>query len=85
MIETLRRTVTLFAAVAALSTLVGAGAPAQAAEGQRCFRASQCQGPLPFFCIQCSNGQFACPHWACVRHRCVVQTCVGGNHVAPNR
>ena len=27
----------------------------------------------------------ACPHWACVRHRCVVQTCVGGNHVAPNR
>jgi hypothetical protein len=67
-----------------LSMLVGAGAPAQAQEGARCIRASQCKGPLPLFCVQCGDGHYACPHWACVRHRCVVQTCTG-NRVAPNR
>jgi hypothetical protein len=84
MLKTLARSTLLLAAAVTVSTLFGAGSPAQAQEPQFCIRASQCHGILPLFCIQCSNGQFACPHWACVRHRCVVQTCPG-NRVAPNR
>jgi len=84
MIKSLPRTASLFAAIVALSMLVGAGAPAQAQEGARCNTASQCHGILPLFCVQCGDGHYACPHWACVRHRCAVQTCTG-NRVAPNR
>lgn len=48
-------------------------APAQAAE--RCTRASQCHGPLPQICERCSDGHFACAHWACVDHRCEIEIC----------
>lgn len=65
----------LFAATVALSASLGLGAPAQAAEEGRCIIAKQCHGPLPQICEKCSNGHEACAHWACVRHRCVVQVC----------
>jgi hypothetical protein len=63
-----------FAAIVALSALACAGAPAQAAEGARCLRASQCHGALPHICRRC-DGHTACAHWACVRHRCEIRTC----------
>jgi hypothetical protein len=74
MIKALTRSSMLsFAAIIALSALVGA--PAQALE--RCARASQCHGALPQICMRCSGGQFSCAHWACVRHTCEVQICNG--------
>lgn len=73
MIKILTKSSPLLAAAIALSALVGAAAPAQAAA--RCVRASQCHGPLPQICVKCRNGRTECAHWACVAHRCVVQTC----------
>jgi hypothetical protein len=73
MLKTLTRTLPLFAGIVALSALVGA--PAQAGEGARCLKASQCRGPLPDICMKCRNGHSACAHWACVHHRCVVRIC----------
>jgi hypothetical protein len=74
MIKTLMRTATLFVAVVALNALAGFGAPAQAA-GERCRVADECHGPLPQICERCRDGHEACAHWACVRHRCVVEIC----------
>jgi hypothetical protein len=73
MIKALTRSPTLFAAIVTLNALVGG--PVQAAE--RCTTAQQCHGPLPQICMRCSGGQFACAHWACVRHACEVQMCGG--------
>jgi hypothetical protein len=70
MVKALTRTSLLFAAIIALSALVGA--PAQAAY---CVRASQCHGPLPDLCIKCPNGHNGCAHHACVHHKCVVRYC----------
>jgi hypothetical protein len=69
--KALTRTATLLAAIVAVSAL--AGASAQAAE--RCRTAEECKGPLPQICMRCKDGKDACAHWACVRHRCVVETC----------
>lgn len=69
--KALTRTATLLAAIVAVSAL--AGVSAQAAE--RCRTAEQCKGPLPQICVRCSDGKDVCAHWACVRHRCVVETC----------
>jgi len=68
-----RSSFVLFAAIIALSALVGA--PVQAAD--RCMRASQCRGPLPQICMRCSGGHSACAHWACVHHTCEIQICGG--------
>jgi hypothetical protein len=73
MVKALTRSSRLFAAVIAMSALVGIGASAEAAN--RCVRASQCHGPLPQICERCSNGHTVCAHWACVDHRCVMQIC----------
>jgi hypothetical protein len=75
MITAATRSAKLFAAMIVVSALVGAGAPAQAADAERCIRAAQCHGPLPQICEQCGNGKSACAHWACVHHKCVVQIC----------
>jgi hypothetical protein len=61
-----------FAVVIALSAL--AVAPAQAARGDWCRRASQCHGPLPDICRRC-DGHSRCAHWACIHHRCVIRIC----------
>jgi len=75
MIKTLSKTSLLFAAAVAVSALVGAAAPAQAA-AQRCIVASQCKGPLPFICMFCgSTGKFGCAHHVCIHHTCQVQIC----------
>lgn len=73
MIKSLTLTSTLFAAILALSALVGAGAPAQAAG--YCNRASQCHGPLPQICERCRNGHTECAHHVCVHHRCGMRIC----------
>ena len=54
MINALARNSVLFAVIIVLSALVGA--PAQAANSDRCRTASQCHGPLPQICMRCSNG-----------------------------
>lgn len=64
-----------FAAVIGLSVLAGSAAPAEAAKGQWCRKASQCHGALPQLCIKCPSGHNGCAHWACVHHRCVVHYC----------
>ncbi len=65
----------LFAAIIVLGAVASVGAPAQAADAQRCIKAAECHGFLPHFCEVCSNGESACAHWACVHHECVMQTC----------
>ena len=66
----------LFATIIAAGTLVSVAAPAQAEDAQRCVRASQCTGPLPFICVYCPKLNHAvCAHHVCVHHRCEVQTC----------
>ncbi|MCL2449820.1 MAG: hypothetical protein FWD17_12805 [Polyangiaceae bacterium] len=40
-----------------------------------CTTASDCRGPLPQFCLVCSDGIAACAHWACVAGQCEVATC----------
>ena len=75
MINALARNSVLFAVIIVLSALVGA--PAQAANSDRCRTASQCHGPLPQICMRCSNGHSACAHWACVHHKCEMQICGG--------
>lgn len=69
MFKTFIKAATLFAVIAALA------APARAAEGDSCNKASQCRGLLPHFCKVCSNGKSACAHWACVQHKCEIQSC----------
>ena len=64
-----------FAAVIGLSVLAGSAAPADAAKGSWCRKASQCHGPLPLVCLKCTNGREGCAHWACVRHRCAIHFC----------
>lgn len=67
-------TATLFAAIIALTALVGgAAAPAQAAE--HCRVAEECHGLLPQLCKRCGDGRDGCAHWACVRHTCVIAYC----------
>lgn len=73
MIEALKRTSLVLAAIVALSALTGAGARAQAAD--RCHRADECHGPLPQLCKRCPDGRDGCAHWACVHHRCVIRYC----------
>jgi hypothetical protein len=73
MIRSLTSSSVLLAAMIASSALLGA--PAQAAE--RCETARECHGALPQICMRCGNGEFACAHWACVRHTCEVQMCGG--------
>ncbi len=73
MIKALTRTVLLLSALVVLSPLGGAGSAAQAAE--RCHVADECKGPLPQICVRCRDGKDVCAHWACVHHRCVVETC----------
>jgi hypothetical protein len=75
MIKTLSRTSLLFAAAVAVSALVGAAAPAQAA-AERCITAAQCKGPIFFLCMYCgSTGKYGCAHHVCVHHTCQVQIC----------
>ena len=63
-----------FAAILAAGALIGA--PAQAAEGQKCLRAAQCSGPMPFICVWCpKENKVGCAHWACLHHKCAIQTC----------
>jgi hypothetical protein len=76
--KALTRTATLFAAIVALTALAGVGPSAQAAE--RCRVADECHGPLPQICERCRDGHDVCAHWACVRHRCVVEICPGRYH-----
>jgi hypothetical protein len=71
MTKALTRTSLLFAALIALSALVGA--PAQAAD--RCTSASDCHGPLPQLCKKCKDGSDGCAHHACVHHKCVIRYC----------
>jgi hypothetical protein len=73
MIKALTGTLLLLAALIAVSTLPGAGVPAQAAD--RCHRADECHGALPQLCKKCRDGKDGCAHWACERHRCVVRYC----------
>ena len=40
-----------------------------------CHHASDCKGPLPQLCEQCSDGSSACAHWECVNHKCVDTIC----------
>jgi len=75
MIRALTRTALLSAALIALSALAGIGLSARAGEGDFCNKASQCHGFLPHICERCSGGHSACAHWACVHHRCEIQTC----------
>lgn len=71
MLKALTRTSMLLAAIISVSALTSGSAPA----AERCNTAKQCHGLLPQICMRCSNGHEACAHWACVRHRCVVETC----------
>jgi hypothetical protein len=75
MSKTFVRRAALLAAIVVLTALAGAGAPARAGEGDPCTKASQCRGFLPHFCKVCSNGRSACAHWACVQHKCEIQSC----------
>lgn len=72
MIKTLTKTALLLSALVVLSPLAGVGTAAQGAE--RCRVADECKGPLPQICRRCDDHD-VCAHWACVRHRCVVETC----------
>lgn len=75
MIEALTRSSRLLAAAFVVSALVGFGAPAQAADAEACMSAAECHGPLPQIYVKCRNGHTKCAHWACVHHKCAVQTC----------
>ena len=77
MIKAVTGILLLLAAAVALSGLLGAGAPAQAAAVAHCMEAWECHGPLPQICVRCRDGHSECAHWACVRHKCVVETCPG--------
>jgi hypothetical protein len=83
MIKTLSKTSLLFAAVVAVSALVGAAAPARAA-AERCITAAQCKGPLPFICMFCaSTDKYGCAHHVCINHTCQVQICPGFKPYTP--
>jgi hypothetical protein len=44
-------------------------------DGATCKKAADCKGPLPQYCLVCSDGTAACAHWACVNHQCEIATC----------
>jgi hypothetical protein len=51
-------------------------APDGGASSNACVTASDCQGILPQYCMQCSaDDSWSCVHWECIDNACVSAIC----------